>query len=130
MIRDYLRELESRLTSCSWAVAIEVARCDITDLDDVVILIYRFRISLKDGGLLEMMERVIVEGNSPLCHTTYRFHWQDAKGRLIHRWDNAPHHPHLPGFPYHLHLGENMSVETSEPITGLMLLGEIDSLMG
>lgn len=128
MIRAYLRELESRLTSCNWAIAIEVARCDITGLDDIVILLYRFRIKLKDGGLLEMMERVIVEGNSPPCHTTYRFHWQDANGKLIRRWDNAPHHPHLPGFPCHLHLGEDMSVETSKPITGLMLLDEMDAL--
>lgn len=128
MIRDYLRELESRLATCYWIAAIEVMRCDLTNFNDLEILIYRFRIKIKNGDLLEMMERVVMEENLPLRHTTYRFHWQDANGKLIRRWDNAPHHIGMPGFPYHVHLGEEMRMETSNPLTGLMLLDEMDVL--
>jgi len=33
----------------------------------------------------------------------YRYQYCDAKGNEIVRWDDAPHHPHLPNFPYHVH---------------------------
>ena len=29
----------------------------------------------------------------------YSFHWQNAEGKLIRRWDNAPHHPEISSFP-------------------------------
>jgi hypothetical protein len=40
----------------------------------------------------------------------YKFHWQDSQGRLIKRWDNAPHHPEVEGFPHHLHDGSEENV--------------------
>ncbi len=33
----------------------------------------------------------------------YSFHWQDADGELICRWDNVRHHMDLPNAPHHLH---------------------------
>jgi len=33
----------------------------------------------------------------------YRFHFADADGELIFRYDNAPHYPGLPRFPMHKH---------------------------
>ncbi len=36
---------------------------------------------------------------------SYSFHLQNAAGRCIVRWDNAPHYPDLPTFPHHIHLG-------------------------
>lgn len=51
----------------------------------------RYRLNLKDNSLLEMFElfqvvreRIEVE--------KYSFHWQDAVGNLLKRWDNAAHH--------------------------------------
>ena len=37
----------------------------------------------------------------------YSFHWQDAQGKTIRRWDNAPHHTDLPCAPHHLHIGDD-----------------------
>lgn len=130
MIRNYLRELESVLASRPWVAEIEVVRCDVTDLDALSVLLYRFHVHLRDGGLLEMMERVVAERAAPLSHTTYRFHRQDGDGRLVRRWDNAPHHPLLPGFPHHLHLGSEQNAVPAEPIAGVALLREMDRLAG
>jgi hypothetical protein len=33
----------------------------------------------------------------------YSLHWQRGDGALVQRWDTAPHHPELAGFPYHTH---------------------------
>jgi len=46
---------------------------------------------------------------------TYSYHWQTRAGLLIKRWDNAPHHKELEGFPGHLHDGDK--VKPSKPMT-------------
>jgi hypothetical protein len=33
----------------------------------------------------------------------YAFNWMDAAGKLLCRWDNAPHWPDVITFPYHKH---------------------------
>jgi len=34
----------------------------------------------------------------------YAFNWVDAAGKLLYRWDNAPHWPDVITFPYHKHV--------------------------
>jgi hypothetical protein len=34
----------------------------------------------------------------------YAYHWQDADGALLARWDNAEHWPDIPTFPHHQHV--------------------------
>jgi hypothetical protein len=35
----------------------------------------------------------------------YSFQVRDASDRCLFRYDNAPHHPDLPTFPHHKHVG-------------------------
>ena len=58
---------------------------------------FRARVKMADGDLFESVEN-------------YKFHWQDSRGGLIKRWDNAPHHPEVEGFPHHLHDGSEENV--------------------
>lgn len=78
--------------------------------------LFRYRLNLKDNGLLEMFElfrvvkqRVEVE--------KYSFHWQDTTGELIKRWDNAAHHPELSTSPHHVHDGAEENVRAHGPIS-------------
>lgn len=64
---------------------------------------------MADGGLLEIAEFFVREANT-IKVENYKFHWQDSQGRLIRRWDNAPHHPEVEGFPHHLHDGSEENV--------------------
>jgi len=61
----------------------------------------RLKISLDivDGSKL-----IISEATSPRGFR-YAYHWQTAFNKLLARWDNAPHHSHLPIFPAHFHEG-------------------------
>ncbi|HHY39195.1 MAG TPA: hypothetical protein GX507_09755 [Clostridia bacterium] len=40
----------------------------------------------------------------------YSYHWQDKKGALLVRWDNAPHWPEIETHPHHkhVHFGNNV----------------------
>ena len=38
----------------------------------------------------------------------YSYHWQSKNGKLICRWDNAPHYTWLKTFPHHKHISEKI----------------------
>ncbi len=58
----------------------------------------------------------------------YSYHYQAADGRLIFRYDNAPHFPHLPTFPHHKHLVEDHAQAAAPPDLA-DVLREIDALL-
>lgn len=74
----------------------------------------RIRSWLVNGNLFEAFEFITLEEEAIVLQT-YRLHWQDKTGRLIRRWDNAPHCPELESFPHHVHTSEGKA-EPSRPI--------------
>ncbi len=77
--------------------------------------LFRYRLRLSDGGLLEMLEYFrIVEGHVNV--TKYSFHWQDDEGKLLRRWDNARHHSEVATHPHHVHVGADDVVRPHEPV--------------
>lgn len=122
MIASYLRKVEVSLAAYAWVKSVKVLRCDIEE-----ILVYRFRISLKEDGLLEIMERVVYsKHDAKLQVKTYKYHWKDKRNRLIKRWDNAPHFPDLESFPDHIHMGEENVVMIGKPMTVLEMFSIVD----
>ncbi len=67
----------------------------------------KLKVILRDGSLLYIREYVDIEERN------YSYHWQTADGRLIIRWDNAPHHKNIQTYPHHKHIG-NSVVESFE----------------
>jgi hypothetical protein len=127
MITSYLQNVQASLAVYFWIKSVEVLRCDIEESDIEEMLIYRFRVSLKNDDLLEIMERVVYSKNDgKLRVTTYRYHWQDKHRVMIKRWDNAPHFPDLDNFPDHIHRGEENVVLPSNPMNALELLAIVD----
>lgn len=130
MIRDYLRRLEASLASYPWVKSIRILRCDVLETEQLQILTYRFRVSLMDDTLLELMERVISTKEDPGPLTTaYRFHWQESHGALIRRWDCAPHFPELPGFPHHVHVKHEGTILPGTSVNVFNVLTELDKEM-
>jgi Family of unknown function (DUF6516) len=89
----------------------------------------RYRLTLSNDDLLELTERIEVRARA-IVVTKYRHHWQDHTGRLIKRWDNAPHYPHVPSFPHHLHDGAEDNVVEHPPVDALQILHLIMESMG
>lgn len=78
--------------------------------------LFRFRLTLRDGGLPEMFERFqIVEEEVQV--TKYSFHWQSADGPLRKRWDNAAHHPEVSSHPHHVHDDTEANVLPHGPVS-------------
>lgn len=102
MINSYLRNLDALITAAAVVAEVKVIRRDIRDTGLEKIALYRYRLKLKDASTVELTER-LVEEQGQLSVTKYRFYWQNESGKLIKRWDNAPHHPEIITFPDHLH---------------------------
>ncbi len=58
----------------------------------------RARVILRDGSTLSIRDNLFEDGSRK-----YSYHWQDLEGRLLGRWDNAPHWPDIVSFPHHYH---------------------------
>ena len=67
-----------------------------------------------DGSRLTFLEYIVVEG-SKLRRLSYRFNYVDSGGKLVFRYDNAPHHREVPTFPHHKHLRDGRVVASEEP---------------
>lgn len=121
MIETYLQQIDELLSTCPFVSEVQILRRSIRDTELEKVLNYRYRVMLADGGFVEMTERVL-EVRSSLEVTKYRHHWQASTGKLIKRWDNAPHHPEIDTFPDHLHDGAENQVVNQAPINGLEVL--------
>jgi hypothetical protein len=100
---DYLGHIKALIALnrqvVRWEVIREEAQGDVG--------LFRYRLTLRDGGLLEMFERFRIV-RERLQVTKYSFHWQGADGQLRRRWDNAAHHPEILTHPHHVHDGANV----------------------
>jgi len=100
-IASYFDEIEMRLTENPVVASYKQVRREITPTDGKL----RIRATLTDGGLFELFEYV-TEEEGQIGLQKYSFHWQEANGELVCRWDNVKHHMSLPNAPHHLHTKE------------------------
>jgi hypothetical protein len=109
-----LYQLEKKLARWKAAREVQILRKKL--LAEVDAGYIRVRIRLKNDDLLELSEYFSGEtGELQVISSTY--HWQDAQGQFKKRWDNAPHHPHVTTYPFHLHNGSEQNVLDSAPMT-------------
>jgi len=95
--RDYYLDLQAAIHRCP-----HVLRSD-TRFDEIHASECYIRgvLGLVHGFQLHIPEYVVTQ--SELQRPKYRYHLHSADGELVTRWDNAPHHPELQGFPDHRH---------------------------
>jgi len=89
----------------------------------------RARLTLTDGSHLEFSEYVQRSTAGQVNVVTYSYHWADAYGDLIRRWDNTPHFPDLPGSPHHIHDGHTGKVSPGQPVSIFVVLEEVARLL-
>ncbi len=120
---DYLRVVEATLLASPVVHSYEIIR-SWANTDDGYI---RVRCRLVNGDFLELAEYFVVSG-SHVETVDYRHQWMDATQSVLRRrWDNTPHHPELPEFPYHVHVGPLNHVRPDKPRSILDILALLES---
>jgi hypothetical protein len=124
VISQHFDAVEARLIESPVVTSYRVSRREIAPSDGKL----RLKAVLRDGGTVELFEYV-AESHGQIRLLKYSFHWQDAQGNLIRRWDNAPHYPHLPGAPHHVH-DEHDAVRAATAAPDVMfVIGEIEAAL-
>jgi hypothetical protein len=124
MIERYVNDLDVLISASPSIVDISIIRRDIRDTGLEKTALFRYRIKLIDESLIEITERILEERGG-LTITKYRYHWQTGSGKLIKRWDNAPHYPEIDTFPDHLHDGSEENVKSFRKMNALDILTDI-----
>jgi hypothetical protein len=79
-----------------------------------------------DGSRLEFTERIVIDRGRPVKRQ-YRYQYVRGGESAVFRYDNAPHHPNLQGFPHHKHVGRK-TLSASEPSLK-QVLQEVSALL-
>lgn len=108
MIDAYLEGIIQELSASPVVTAFNIARQEEGEEDGYI----RIKCYLSNGDILEFAEYVEVL-KEKVCVVTYSYHWQDAKGQVVKRWDNVGHHKELNTFPYHVHLSAGEVIGTT-----------------
>ena len=104
--REYLGAVQKTIQSAPYVISFEIAFEEIDARECYI----KGKLQLTGGLQLHIAEYVIT--GPTFDRTKYRYHLQDADGRMIVRWDNAPHHQQVTTFPHHCHKADG-SVEES-----------------
>ena len=81
---------------------------------------FKLKVALADGSTLRLNEQYYHDRLE-----VYAYYWLDGENRLLIGWDNAPHHPHLPTFPHHKHVGSQDNRQPSEETSPEEILAAI-----
>lgn len=83
-------------------------------------------LTLLNGLELHIAEYVVTE--PVLTRPKYRYHLQTGDGRLMSRWDNAPHHADIDTWPDHRH-DDRGQAHPSAPVSVLDVLDAVWPLL-
>ena len=122
MVNRYLHRLYDTITSRGY---IEVEQLIFNNQSDRRGTI-RGRLKFHDGSLLDFGEVLILQSRH-IVKLRYAYHYQNASGEVIFRYDNAPHYPNLPTHPHHKHVGS--TVEPAQVTDLSEVLREIEQLI-
>jgi len=123
-IEQHFDAIEARLIQSPMVVSYHVVRREVAQSDGKL----RVQTTLSDGGALELFEYVVwAEAHVRLVR--YSFHRQDADRNLRQRWDNTPHHPHLPYSPHHVHTRDGGVDGIAEAPDVFAVIGRIEDVL-
>jgi hypothetical protein len=118
----YLNRLEDTLRSRG-----EVTIQDLRTREYLQRGFFQAQVRFLDGSVLTVVESGIQIDGREVRREKYVFHYQQADGSLIFRYDRSPHFPDLPTFPAHKHTPDGV-IEAPAPDLA-DVLREIDAIL-
>jgi hypothetical protein len=108
LVDEYFSQLETVIDACG-SVRVKVVH---KDKRSDYVGYFRADLHFYDGSLLHVREFIFTR--SRVIKDTYVYHYQNAEGRMIFRYDNTGHYRNLSNFPHHKHTPQGV-ISTSEP---------------
>lgn len=125
-ITDYFGSLERGLRQNANITKIDKPQAFLISDDYNGLL--RCRVHFWDDSFLDIYETVSTELGYPV-RVSYAYTYLRT-GKLVFRYDNAPHHPEIYTFPHHKHLGTDENLAPTDQPTLNQVITEIESRLG
>ena len=121
MIKQYFTDFGEIVNDLDFILNSEIHLRKINDFLGIIegILTFEF-------GVLDFLE-VIKLSDNQISKKKYKYHFRDPSGKMIFRYDNAPHHQKVVTFPHHKHLN-TVITESTEPEI-VQILAEIKAII-
>lgn len=123
LITEYFQKIESQIADCVYILESNLLK----DKRSLHIGIIEGELIFSDESVLHFIEFVNVKESVEVYK--YSYHYQTQNGKLIFRYDMAPHHREVVTFPYHKHIHSNNVMAASAPALA-QVLDEIADLIG
>ncbi|MCL5610946.1 MAG: DUF6516 family protein [Chloroflexi bacterium] len=100
--REYYSSVQAAILAAPHVIQNDISFDEVSEEECYI----RGILTLTGGYELHIAEYVVTEPD--FKRLKYRFHLQSSEGKMIARWDNAPHHPEIKTHPNHLHIAEKI----------------------
>lgn len=110
LIEEYFQNIEANIASYPYIFESHVLK----DKRSLYIGIIEGEIYFIDESVLYFIEFVNVR--EEIERYKYSYHYQDRNGKVIFRYDMAPHYRKIETFPYHKHVGQKKLLKLLCPV--------------
>ena len=121
LLDNYVESLRQTIQKFTTIISVQETSIDIRSESTGKL---KGSISFIDGSVLYFIE--IIKINSEFRKLKYSYHYQIKNGKLVFRYDNAPHYKSVRSFPNHKHFSSDNNVLSSSIPTLKSILAEID----
>lgn len=109
LIEEYFGRIENDIILCPFVHSYNLVK----DKRSIYIGFVEGSIKFIDDSVLHFME--FVDTGKKIEKYKYSYHYEDVHGKLIFRYDIAPHYRNIATFPHHKHEASNNVVASKEP---------------
>jgi len=122
LIEEYFQKIEADITSYPYIFESHILK----DKRSLYIGVIEGEIYFSDHSVLYFVEFVNVKEKAE--RYKYSYHYQNKDGKVIFRYDMAPHHREVKTFPHHKHVNSEKVINSLAPSL-VKILDEIEGLL-
>jgi len=111
VIQEFVHEIEKSVASTPIVLSSNIQKHFGPALETVYL---KGHLLIIDSSILEIAI-FATESHNLLSIEKYRFHYMDRIGRMLFRYDNAPHHSEIGSHPHHKHTPDKIVPTTIMP---------------
>lgn len=112
--REYYASVQAAILAAPHVIQSDISFDEVSDEECYI----RGTLTLIGGIELHIAEYVITDPK--IDRLKYRYHIQTSNGKLLARWDNAPHHPEVKSHPDHLHTEKGVKPSVAMDIESVL----------
>lgn len=113
--REYYAAIQAAILAAPHVIRSDITFDEVTDSECYI------RGILTMTGEIELHLAEYTVTDPEIKRLKYRYHLQTLNGKLLARWDNAPHHPKVKSHPDHLHKDDEVKPSTAMDIESVLV---------